>query len=69
MTMSTIRASHHSTDPDNLENVIKRHVLEVIGKYGTLDRAASVLGVNRRTLYRWLENWGISPDNARATSH
>jgi len=58
-----------TTNPDDLNAVIKKHVLEVISRHANLLHAAQALGVNRRTLYRWLEDWGVSPDTARETPH
>ncbi len=44
-----------------LEQVQQDHVSRVMKAVdGNKRRAAQILGINRRTLYRWLENRGVS---------
>ena len=49
-----------------LEQVKKRHALELLRETSwNVTHAATRLGVDRGTLYRWLEGWGIDPDRER----
>ena len=49
---------------DELERRYLLHVLEAVG--GNRTRAAEALGVDRRTLYRMAERFGVSlPDTSR----
>ena len=63
------RAAQHSplsalyADLPTFEEMERRyllHVMEVTG--GNRSRAAEVLGINRRTLYRMVERFGISSE-------
>jgi len=61
---------------DHLADIQKAHVIEILRRErGNKSRAAQALGVNRRSLYRLLEKYGIhadEPSGARtngATSH
>jgi DNA-binding NtrC family response regulator len=47
--------------PDILENVERRHVMDVLRKHrGNKAQAAKALGVSRRTLYRLIEKHGLA---------
>jgi DNA-binding NtrC family response regulator len=48
---------------DELERRYLLHVLQVVG--GNRSRAAEVMGIDRRTLYRMAERFGIKDDEAR----
>lgn len=56
------------TDSEKLDDVLKVHVLKVIGRYRNLTLAAMALDMDRRTLYRWLDKWGINPEKARQSA-
>ena len=48
-------------DDDHLASIEKAHIVEVLGREGgNKARAARALGVNRRSLYRLIEKYGIS---------
>jgi transcriptional regulator of acetoin/glycerol metabolism len=53
------------SDGEKLDDVLRAHVLKVIGRYANLTLAAIALGMDRRTLYRWLKKWDIDPEKAR----
>lgn len=45
-----------------LDEVRRRHVVHVLDACGgNRSEAAKILGVDRKTLYRRLRRWGISP--------
>jgi DNA-binding NtrC family response regulator len=47
-----------------LAEIQKAHILEVLNRVrGNKSRAARALGVNRRSLYRLLEKYGIQSDD------
>ena len=48
---------------EELENRYLRHVLEVVG--GNRSRAAEVMRIDRRTLYRMAERFGLRSDDDR----
>ena len=56
-----------SDDPDSLvplEEVERRYILRVLDAVGgRRARAAKILGLDRKTLYRKLERWGASPQD------
>ena len=48
-------------ESDKLEEIERAHVLEVLEREkGNKARAARALGINRRSLYRLLEKYGIA---------
>ncbi len=47
------------------EELKKEHVLRVIARYQDMTKAAQMLGIGRKTLYRWLKEWKIVPAIAR----
>ena len=50
-----------AVDDDHLASIEKAHIVEVLGREGgNKARAARALGVNRRSLYRLIEKYGIS---------
>lgn len=56
-------APHHALngDSDKLEEIERAHVVEVLEREkGNKARAARVLGINRRSLYRLLEKYGMA---------
>jgi DNA-binding NtrC family response regulator len=54
-------ALHDNADLLTLEEVEKRHVARVIAAVGAnMTRAAEVLGLDRRTLYRMVERFGLN---------
>jgi DNA-binding NtrC family response regulator len=54
-------APSQSQQPDVLEQVERRHVMDVLRKHrGNKVQAAKALGVSRRTLYRLIEKHGLS---------
>ena len=53
-----------------LETVERRHIYRVVkAKKGNLTRAAQVLGIDRRTLYRKLEKYNSQRRASVATVH
>jgi len=45
-----------------LDEVRRRHVVHVLDQCGgNRSEAAKILGVDRKTLYRRLRRWGVSP--------
>jgi DNA-binding NtrC family response regulator len=56
-------------DTDQLTEVQRSHVLEILQRErGNKARTARALGINRRSLYRLLEKYGIDEDTRRATA-
>jgi transcriptional regulator of acetoin/glycerol metabolism len=54
---------------DNLAHVQRSHVQEVLARErGNKARAAKVLGINRRSLYRLLEKYGIESAESETAS-
>jgi DNA-binding NtrC family response regulator len=52
-----------------LDEIERRHILRVLeAVQGNKSRAAQVLGLDRKTLYRRLERYGAAPDGAPSTS-
>jgi DNA-binding NtrC family response regulator len=59
---STLEATLHRGTP-TLEEVKRRYLAHVIAETGgNISRAATILGVDRRSLYRMLRRYGIRPD-------
>ncbi len=51
----------------SLDEIERRHILRVLDAVGgKRGRAAEILGVDRKTLYRKLERWGVSQENGSA---
>jgi transcriptional regulator with PAS, ATPase and Fis domain len=49
-----------SAGPDDLDDIERRHVEDVLRRNGNNKvRAAKALGVSRRTLYRLIEKYGL----------
>jgi NtrC-family two-component system response regulator AlgB len=46
----------------SLDTIQKSHVLQVVASTRSLRRAASILGVDSSTLWRWLKRYGVSDD-------
>ncbi len=56
-----------AVETDQLTEVQRAHVLEILHRErGNKARAARALGINRRSLYRLLEKYGIDDSGARA---
>lgn len=52
-----------------LDEIERRHILRVLeAVQGNKSRAAQVLGLDRKTLYRRLERYGAAPNGAPSTS-
>ncbi len=52
------------SDGDHLAEIQKTHILEILNRVrGNKSRAARALGVNRRSLYRLLDKYGIQADD------
>lgn len=52
-----------------LEEIERRYILRVLAAVrGNKSRAAQVLGLDRKTLYRRLERYGMSPDGSRTSA-
>jgi DNA-binding NtrC family response regulator len=55
-----------SHELDDLASIEKAHVLDVLRREGgNKARAARALGINRRTLYRLLERYGLQDADQR----
>jgi DNA-binding NtrC family response regulator len=53
------------TDRPTLRDLKRRYVRQVLEETGgNVSRAAAVLGVDRRSLYRMLQRWGLAPRGA-----
>lgn len=51
----------------SLEPLVRKHVLETLdGVEWNMNAASRVLGIDRRTLYRWVTLWGYRPRTERA---
>ncbi|MCE9607009.1 MAG: sigma-54 dependent transcriptional regulator [Planctomycetia bacterium] len=66
---SATAASGSASDPSDasLASIERAHVVEILRRErGNKARAARALGVNRRSLYRLLERYGLSADGSEA---
>ena len=60
---------HEIAQGDALANIERAHILDVLRKQGgNKARAARVLGVNRRSLYRLIEKFAICEDEIKGES-
>jgi transcriptional regulator of acetoin/glycerol metabolism len=47
-------------EPLRVDEVLKRHCLNVYrDNFSNITKTAQILGVSRKTLYRWFEKWEI----------
>ena len=65
MVMQSIPAA--TNRPASLDEVTRTHVLSVLESCGwSQTRAAQVLAIDRKTIYRMLRRWGVDVQTMRA---
>jgi DNA-binding NtrC family response regulator len=63
---SASRGNLEATNGDSLADIQRSHIIAVLRReQGNKARAARALGINRRSLYRLLEKYGVTADEAR----
>lgn len=43
----------------SVDTIVKAHASAVLLHTGNISAAAKILGVSRRTLHRWINQWGL----------